>query len=75
MFGKFFSYFFLSLFFYFFISSYIYLREEIMFLPAYVVLFVCEQLYAKTFEQISMKFSGSVGGGPRRNRLDFGSYR
>ena len=40
-------------------------------------LFVClsEQIYAKSYEQISMKFSGSAGGGTRKNRLDFGSYR
>ena len=40
-----------------------------------VCLFVCEQLYTKSYERIPMKFSGSVGGGPRRNRLDFGSYQ
>ena len=52
-----------------------YLREEILFLPAFVCLFVCEQLNAKTHERISMKFSGNAGDGPRRKRLDFGSYR
>ena len=36
-------------------------------------LFVCEQLYI-SYERILMKFSGSIGGGPRRNRLDFESY-
>ena len=40
-----------------------------------VCLFVCEQLYAKSYERILMKFSGSVGGGTRKNLLDFGSYR
>ena len=36
---------------------------------------VCEQDYSKSHEQISMKFSGSVGGGRRNNPLDSGSYR
>ena len=36
-------------------------------------LFVCQQFYAKSYERISMKFSGSVGGGTRNNPLDFGS--
>ena len=37
---------------------------------------VCrQQLYAKSYERISMKFSGSVGGGTRNNPIDFGSYR
>ena len=40
-----------------------------------VCLFICEQLYAESYELISMKFSESFGGGPRRNRLDFRSYR
>ena len=39
-----------------------------------VFLFVSQQLYAKFYECFSMKFSGSVGGGTRKNRLDFGSY-
>ena len=36
---------------------------------------VCQQLYTKSYERISVKFSGSVGGGTRNNPLDFGSYR
>ena len=55
--------------------------NEILFLPAFVCLsvclfvFVCQQLYAKSYERILMKFSESVGGGTRKNRLDFESYR
>ena len=45
-----------------------------LFMPAIGCLFVCEQLYAKSYERISMKFSGRVGGHPKRNPLDFGSY-
>ena len=40
-----------------------------------VCLFVCEQLYTKSHERILMKFSGNVGGGTRKNQLDFGNYR
>ena len=40
-----------------------------------VCLFVCQQLCAKSYERILIKFSGSVGGGTRTNQLDFGSYR
>ena len=40
-----------------------------------VCLFVCQQIYAKSYKRILMTFSGSIGDGPRRNRLDFGSYR
>ena len=79
MFENFFSYFFLFFIFsfHFFFISYIYLREEILFLPAFVVLFVClsvNNFTQKLMNRFSMKFSGSVGAGPRRNRLDFGSY-
>ena len=37
----------------------------------FVCLFVCQQLYAKSYERISIKFSGTVGGGTRNNPLDF----
>ena len=57
------------------IIMYNYLRKEILFLMAFVYLFVCQQLDAKSYEWISMKFSGSVGGGTRNNPLDFGSYQ
>ena len=42
------------------------LLYPLLFLPA----FVCEQLYTISYEWISMKFSGSVGGGTRKNLLD-----
>ena len=41
-----------------------------------VCLFVClSTTLHKSYERISMKFSGSVGSGTRTNRLDFGSYQ
>ena len=49
--------------------------DSLRFLLVFVCLFVCQQLYAKSYERISMKFSGSVRGGTRTSRLDFGSYR
>ena len=76
IFSVIFSFFSIFSFHFFFFLFLIFISARmILFLSVFVVLFVCEQLYAKTYEQISMKFSGSVGGGPRRNRLDFGSYR
>ena len=47
-----------------------YLRQEILFLTAFVCLHV---LSVNNFTQV--KFSGSVSGGTRNNSLDFGSYR
>ena len=49
-------------------------QGSILFLLAFVCLFVCQQLYTKSYERILMKFSGSVGGGTN-NPLNFGSYR
>ena len=46
------------------------LRREILFLTALVCLFVCQQLYAKSYERISMKFSGSVVYDTKNNPLD-----
>ena len=43
-----------------------------MFLVALVCLSVCQQDYKKSYERISMKISGSFGGGTRSNLLDFG---
>ena len=40
----------------------------------FVCLSVCQQDYSKSYTQISMTFSGRVGGGKRNNPLDFGSY-
>ena len=40
-----------------------------------ICLFVCQQLYSRSYERILMKFSGSVGGGTRNSPLDFGSYQ
>ena len=48
---------------------------EILFLPEFACLFVYVQVYAKSYERITMKFSGSVRGGTRKNHEDFGNYR
>ena len=60
-------YFFICLFIFIFICFLFayYLRKEILFLTVFICLFVClfvsQQLYTKSYERISMKFSGSVG--------------
>ena len=62
------------------VFSYCYLRQGdavsagVCLFVSLFVLFVCQQLYAKSYERISMKFSGSVGDSTRKNLIDLGSY-
>jgi len=54
------------------VKSY-YSRRCLQFLVEFATcLFVCQQLCAKTSEQICMKFSGMDGNGPLNKRLNFG---
>ena len=39
--------------------------KKIMFLVAFICLFVCYQHYSKTYERIVMKFYGGVRGGKK----------
>ena len=48
------------------------LAKEIMFWGAFVCLFVCGQLYSKSYEPIGMDFYGGVLGSTTKNWLNFG---
>ena len=48
------------------------LAKEVMFLVAFVCLFVCGQHHSKSYERIGMKFYGGVLGSTMKNWLNFG---
>ena len=52
------------------------LAKEVMFLVGLVCLsvclYVCGQLYSKSYKRIGMKFYGEVLGSTMKNRLNFG---
>ena len=49
-----------------------YLRQEVMFLPDFVCLSVCQQDNSKSYGRICLKFSGNVGNGKNYQWFNFG---